>query len=187
MQPQNIMEEFPSVLSLGVRVQMLINRGISNSNTGSKRWVNKLVSTSSESFVSNCQKLLDQMCFIDDPDVRLYASVNSRCIKKAKKEFMHQWIDAQDDSFFLNAHNKMISALMKPECRDTSYYLIDVDTKEPKHDIETLIGSDKVVAHYPTPNGFHFVTHGFDTRVLKDVPDVEIKRDGLMLLASHIE
>src|SRR5690348_10102565 len=73
----------------GMRVQMLIDRSIGNTNKGSKRWVNKLISYDSTQFIENCRKLLEQMYYFGNPDIRLYSCVNNRYQTKAINRFQH--------------------------------------------------------------------------------------------------
>jgi hypothetical protein len=167
----------------GAQVQMLINRAVGNTNKGSKRWVNKLVSFNKEDFTINCFKLIAQMKHIGDPSIRLYGSINARKYIEARKSFSHRLIDKYDDDlFWKDINSNLISAFMQPENSIKKYYLIDSDDKNNFDAISNLIPDDKLKKVYNTKKGHHFITSGFDIRPLKDIPNVEMHRDGLMIL-----
>lgn len=182
----------------GLRVQMLINRAVGNTNKGSKRWVNKLISTDTESFYKNCEKLLHQMFYMKNPDVRLYGCINERSTKKAFESLICDAVlNFNDDNFIRNINNNIISSIMRPANRVQNYWLIDCDTKkqtelrdtipsqsELKH-IYDAIPKEVVKFAYQTVNGWHIVTEGFDIRPLSEIPNCEAKRDALMILAVY--
>lgn len=173
------------------RVQMIIDRGVANSNKGSKRWVNKLVSYNHETFLENCEKLLHQMVYYGNPDWRLYSSVNPRNAEQATKLLIADLVmdigDDANDRKYLNINSRYISALCVPESRDyvrNQYFLIDVDTHEvdvAKTIMQSLEDDTSLI--YNTPNGFHILTQKFDTRIIQNIEHVSFKRDGLILLA----
>jgi hypothetical protein len=67
-----IMKKFAAFTD-GVRVQMLVDRGTGKAGGGSERWINKLISTNTEQFRINLEKLLVQQSRIKkQEDVRLY-------------------------------------------------------------------------------------------------------------------
>ena len=39
-----------------------------------------------------------------------------------------------------------------------------------------------ILLEQETRQGFHFITHSFDSRILNDIPDVSINKDGLLYL-----
>lgn len=60
----------PDHFKEGIHVQMLINRDIGNSNKGSRRWVNKLISTNKEEYDKNVEVLIKQQEYqslVDNP------------------------------------------------------------------------------------------------------------------------
>ena len=173
------------------RVQMVIDRGVSNSNEGSKRWINKLVSRDHESFLKNCEKLLHMMSYFDNPDWRLYSSVNPRDPEMATKLLIADLVmdigDDANDKKYLNINSRFVSALSVPESRDycrDQYFLVDVDTTEidVAKTVMQALGDDTALM-YDTPNGFHILTQKFDTRIIDNIEHVSFKRDGLILLA----
>lgn len=202
---EQIMNQFGDYTE-GVRVQLLINRSIINSNKGSKRWVNKLISTNREEFKDNIERLLNQQYYINDPSIRLYSCLNSRKLDKSIKHFHHKMIDISTDeekhNFYLNLNAKFVSCLMQPENKEENKFLIDVDTK----DEEKISGFEGFMAgfmistemklvkrhslwlKYETPNGFHYITNAFNPAsmnvysLMEDKVSYEIKKDGLLLL-----
>lgn len=171
----------------GVRVQMLINRGIGNTNKGSKRWVSKLISTNQEEFHANIIKLLQMQYYLDNPDVRLYSCVNPRNMEKAFVAFQVKMLTVSfldREQFCKNIHDKFISCLMSPEHRDSSLFLIDHDDKENYQFLENALQNHLIrnVFKYETPNGYHYVTEGFNPVFIEGIANCEIKRDALLLL-----
>lgn len=173
----------------GVRVQMLIDRGVGNTNKGSKRWVNKLISHDSKSYADNVEKLLNQQKYLNNPDIRLYACVNNRKIKNAITHLRHVMIDLPEsdcEGFFCHIHDRFVSSLMQPSCKLSKNFLLDVDNPDffPELFISSIALAHKIetIQYYKTPNGYHIITKPFDVRLIEDTPFVDIKRDGLMLL-----
>ncbi len=185
----NSLDPLMNHYSDGVRVQMLIDRSVGNTNKGSKRWVNKLISRDIESYKKNVDKLLTQQQFIGDPNIRLYASVNSRKVTTAVRMLHHAMIDLPPEdyvNFYTNIHNKFVSCLMKPASRLSKYFIIDVDDPDffPELFISSIALAHKIHTHhyYKTPGGWHIITNPFDIRLLADTPKAELKTDGLILL-----
>lgn len=111
----------PEQFTQGVRVLMLIDRGVQNSNKGSKRWINKIISTNSEEFQSAYDKLIALQNHIGIPDIRLYCSINPRKMKSAIKIFKHKQLDLIEDNevnFYRRINDSFCSCLMQPECRE---------------------------------------------------------------------
>jgi len=186
---KDIMEKFKDFTD-GVRVMMLINRGIGNTNKGSKRWINKLISTNKDEFNENLTKLLNLQYYLNDSDIRLYTSVNPRKMYRAVKYFMHKQIDMNTDeeimSFYKNINNNFCSALMKPENRNDNLFLVDYDNNSYDQSLamKTILKDCGInLWHsYKTPNGYHFICDPFDPRLLSVIKDCEVKKDALILL-----
>jgi len=178
-------EDFKQFMD-GVNVQMLIDRSIGNSNKGSKRWVNKLISCDAESYIKNVEKLKEQMIFLNKDGVRLYASCNSRDINKAHNYCMHKQIDLIKNNDFVNFYSKIndkfISILMKPENRKTKLFILDIDKKDTREIDQCVIHLlIKVIFKYETVKGWHYICEPFNLNLL-EVDEVEIKTDGLLLI-----
>lgn len=75
---------------------------------------------------------------------------------------------------------------MQPAQRDSSYFLFDCDDEEGR-DVhgEALceIPNEHIVKSYKTKNGWHIVTTAFNHTTVKLPKGVELKKDGLLLLA----
>lgn len=199
------------LLCKGVSVQMLINRSVGNSNKGSKRWIGKLISTDAESFDKNIWSLVSQQNHLlshhdehggysEEFDLRLYASMNYRDLKKAENLFLHTLLDLPEDqkkSFYSRIQDKFVSCLMKPSSRVKKYWLLDID-REPDEinnsiiidNLVDLLFELKIDFHTPylTPNGFHIICSPFN--LAKHWDDVNIdgkvtlQKDGLVLLRA---
>lgn len=174
----------------GVRVTMLIDRGVSNSNKGSRRWVNELISTNRDEFEDNLIKLLSLQLFLNDAGVRLYTGVNSRKLDKAIIAFQHNQLDVLPEDrwrFYSRINDRFCSSLMQPENRETRYFLLDYDSLDTRPLLEALAGNSVKSGitprlKYRTPNGWHFICDPFNPTHIEGVPHCEIKKDGIILL-----
>ncbi|MDD2299482.1 MAG: hypothetical protein PHN69_04500 [Candidatus Pacebacteria bacterium] len=125
----------------------------------------------------------------------VYISVNSRNTLNA--------LDIMSDK--LNAYNKearrgkktfkktakaldqvWYSCCMKPEARGTKYFLLDIDTKDPATR-EVLLErifpyTGPILVEQETHNGYHWIVRPFDVRVIKNIKNVGIQKDGLLYL-----
>lgn len=180
----------PLEFKCGVHVQILIDRSIGSSNKSSKRWIRKLISTNVEEYDANTSALLANRgaMISESPAVRLYASCNERSVHKAIRLFQHKQLEVQEldvEKFYANIHTNFVSCLMKPESRNNKNYLVDVDTtdKQKLQEVDNVVQRETVYFSYDTPNGRHYITHPFDTRLLLDFDYVEVKKDGLILLS----
>ena len=174
----------PEMFTDGVRVLMLINRAIGNTNKGSYRWVNKLVSTCTEEFRENLERLAIQQDKLNNSDLRIYGAINARKTDAAVREFQIRQLKIQTDEerrfFYKDLNNQYVSCLMKPENRATRYYLVDID----KSDADAMQLADMApnrLHHYKTPKGWHVICKPFDVRIYAGIPHVEVKKDGLMI------
>jgi hypothetical protein len=170
----------------GVRTLMLIDRGISNSNKGSRRWINKLISSNQEEWLKALSRLLHMQYYLNDPDIRLYASLNSRHLTRAVKMFQHLQLDLPPDDkdrFYTHINDSFISCLMKPENKASKYFLLDVDTKD-IFDVEDFLLTKNigVKLKYETPKGWHYIVEPFNVLWAEKLKDVTLQKDGLLLL-----
>lgn len=180
-------EILPQSFKEGVRVLMLIDRGVQNSNKGSRRWVNKIITTNPEEYDIAFYKLQALMNYDGNPNLRLYACVNPRKIDSAIRIFQHKQLDLNDDNrnlFYRRINDSFCSCLMQPESRASSLMLLDVDT----HDT-TEVNSFAVTNHnlkriysYPTPNGWHYIYEPFNVTLVDNMTTFEVKKDALILL-----
>ncbi len=170
----------------GIRVVMLIDRGIQNSNKGSKRWINKIVTTNEQEWMEAITSLVLLQDALGNPDIRLYSCVNSRSIDKAIAMFKHKQIDLQEDmkfKFYSKINNTFASCLMKPENRDSRLFLLDIDTKD-TYEVDRFITDNliKVTHSYPSKRGWHYVCEPFNVLLSESANTFCVKRDGLLLI-----
>lgn len=150
-----------------------------------------------DNFVKRGQK--NELC-------RCYISVNSRNASKINKYLIHHLIDNVCTIDPANIQLILCGIAMKHENRETSRWLLDVDTKDEDilDKIYKYLG-DLGFIRYTVPideeilnridsylydrwyfvreslNGFHIITsRGFDVKGLDDI-DVDVKRDDLFL------
>jgi hypothetical protein len=166
---------------------MLIDRGVQNSNKGSKRWVNKLVSCNPEEFDRNTMKLLEQMEYFKNPDIRLYSCINPRKMDKAINLFQHKQLDLAPDAvspFYRRINDNFVSCLMKPESRNGNAFLLDVDNLNCE-EVNLFLDEHQIsIRHaYKSKNGFHIITDPFSPELAKECSTFEVKKDALMLWA----
>ena len=173
--------------SHGVRVVMLIDRGVMNSNKGSKRWINKIITTNQAEWENAVQVLMEMQEHLNDPDIRLYSCVNDRKLDKSIDLFKHRQIDLDStlnhEKFYKKINDSFCSCLMAPENRKSKYFLMDIDTKDltaTNYFVEN--NSIKIIARYETKKGHHFIVEPFNVKLAEDSKDFTIKKDGLLLI-----
>lgn len=169
------------ILTSNIRGVFVIDR------TDNKKPLTTRISRSTEEFRLIVTELKSRYC--SDENIRLYASVNSRDTKKAARLFSNKKLNAdfgsaQDfNDFYFNLEKRWMRCLFTPSSRETKYFLIDIDTT----DIETVYAIDSLIPKksiecYETYKGFHIIAEPFNPSLLKDIKDVEIKKDGLFLI-----
>lgn len=180
-----IMIKFSDFTS-GVRVMMLIDRGAQNNNKGSRRWINKLVSTESYGFRENLEKLIDLQYYLKNPDIRIYSCVNDRKLDSAIKHFQHKQLDISDEaqkiSFYTHINDNFCSALMQPENRYGRKFLLDIDSENCNEEELVLLDNEINYFKYKTKSGWHFVTAPFHPTLVDKSVNIDLKKDGLLLL-----
>jgi hypothetical protein len=134
----------------------------------------------------------------DEPGMwRIYRSVNKRDTEIAMKQLQIQMIMHPNDVMD-KVDAKWKSILMESKCKGERKFLVDIDNSDPYYQMEvrrylseftytkkksTEVLSLQTYEEAGTPNGYHVVTDAFDSRELeKKFPDVEIKRDDLLLV-----
>lgn len=177
----------PEIFKSGIHVLMLIDRGVQNSNKGSKRWINKIISTNPAEWDDAASRLVELQWHLNEPDIRLYASINPRSSEKAIRHFKHRQLDLNSDdmvNFYRRINDSFCSSLMQPECRDGSLFLLDVDSKDLTEVNAFLVSNHelKVEYCYPTPNGWHYIMEPFNPKLAEGLTSFEIKKDTLMLI-----
>lgn len=170
----------------GVRVVMLIDRGVQNSNKGSRRWINKIITTNYGEWIKAVKVLSDMQDYIGNPDIRLYSCVNDRKIDKAILMFKHKQLDVLEESkntFYAKINDSFASCLMKPENKNTNFFLLDIDTRESK-EIDKFVQQYAIqVFHtYPTKKGWHYITLPFNAKIADNQTIFTLQKDGLLLI-----
>ena len=152
------------------------------------------ITHSPEEYLDALVRLLTLQTVASKP-YRLYASVNPRSIEKGEKQFKMDMLEADfaskenKDFFYSRLQSRWASSLMKPGSRTQSLFMFDLDNPEGLADpVAPLLiwlskRADKVqiIKQYKTPNGYHVITTPFNPEGL-DVPNCEVKKDGLLLL-----
>jgi len=180
------MNPIPYMFKSGVRVLMLINRGVNNTNKGSRRWINKTITSNIDEFEDAHEKLLDLMFYLDNPNIRLYQCINDRKFDNAVIMFQHRQLDLPQENkinFYSNINDRFCSTLMAPENKKSKYFLLDVDNDDSIEALKFIEDNDiEALLAYETPNGFHFIVEPFNVLLAKNAKTFEVKKDGLMLL-----
>lgn len=192
LKSNHIYDEF-KFFTDGVRVMFLIHRNKEGGETNNTK-VRKVITRDSEEFRLELIKLIDEKERSELP-YRIYSSVNARDIEKAIRQFKFEQLEADyydDESrhgFYYDSKNRFVGALMTPSSRmkDQSYFIFDVDDEEGRDvmgDALSALGNcgANIVIQYKTKNGWHIVTEPFNPNTFS-CPGVEIKKDGLLLLA----
>lgn len=182
---QKIMDEF-NILTHGIRVVMLIDRSVGNTNKGSRRWINKIITYNQDSFRDGVNTLLEMQYYLNNHDLRMYACVNDRNIDRAIKTFQHKQLDIstieEKVSFYTKINNSFCSCIMKPENRNSSHFLLDLDQKDTSKLYYNLHHmAIEPLLKYESVKGWHYIVKPFNP-ILLEVENCEIKKDALLLL-----
>ena len=179
----------------GVRMIMILQRGKEGGvKDEPQHSAHKKITTNTDEFF----KVLDEFKDIKSKSklpLRIYSCVNKRSIKKAIREFKTRQLDIdyaderEHKLFYLDIKNRWISCLMKPSCREETFFLIDIDDNKVVSIADTIIYAKrkleeldiKIICTYLTKNGSHIITKPFNP-ALWDNDLGEIKKDGLLLL-----
>lgn len=167
-------------------VLMLIDRSVGNSNKGSKRWINKIITFNEVEFNIAVENLLALQNHLSDPGIRLYCSLNSRKLKSAILSFKHTIIDipeSYEQKFYGKLNDRFCSALMQPANRDSSLFLLDADTKDVRL-IDGFFSNNtniEIIYSYETPNGHHYIVNPFNPNI-QFPKEITLIKDGLVLL-----
>lgn len=170
----------------GVRVVMLIDRGVMNSNKGSKRWINKIITTNQNEWINAVNVLLGLQKHVGNPDIRLYSCLNDRKLDKSIAMFKHKQIDLLDDMkhrFYSKINDSFASCLMKPENKLSKYFMLDIDSKDTK-EADKFISDNllQVVHTYPTKNGWHYILEPFNVMLAKGKKTFSVNKDAMLLI-----
>lgn len=172
----------------GVRIVMLIDRGVMNSNKGSRRWINKIITTNESEWSDAVTKLLELQYYLNNPDIRMYASLNDRKIDKAIQMFKHNQLDVtidMKDRFYSKINDSFCSCLMKPENRSSKYFMLDIDSKQ-KSEVDDFVEKEniEIIHTYPTKKGWHYIVEPFNVMLVDESihKTFTVKKDAMILL-----
>ena len=175
----------------GYRFIMLTARGKEGGKKSKPdRIAKRVISKNKEEFI----KLYNDLLAIKKPDERIYSCVNKRDINKAIRLFKQRQLDADyydkesKTGFYLDIKNRWLGAMMCPQSRVETKFLIDVDNIiGDKSDISIVDKhlkdiKVKVLLKYRTKNGWHIITKPFNP-ALYDSRFGDIHKDALLLLS----
>ena len=174
----------------GTRVLLLMLRKKDGGHTKERRrrLRTKIVTSGSDEFFAQLKKLKQEW----QPGLRIYSSVNPRSMKKGIHILKQKMLEAdfaggeQQIHFYTHLKENMVSALCKPESRERSDFLIDIDgddkDKKEKQVLAILKENDiKIHTTYETKNGLHIITDPFNPNLIPSEM-AEVKKDTIMLL-----
>lgn len=126
-----------------------------------------------------------------------YVSANARDAHKAwfvfqtkMNNYVEQLHTSNDKPSILKQLKRVdkhyLTCLMKPVCKNSKRFLLDVDTKDEEQlaVISKTLWENNItlLTANETKNGHHLLVRPFDRRIFKDIKDVEVKPDGLMFI-----
>lgn len=174
----------------GCRVLFLIQRHSDGGHTNNSK-LRSYISRNDREWVTACAKLLQEKDQYPQLPLRIYQSLNARNIEKGIMHFKRAMLDAdyfdeaQRHGFYLDVRNRIVSALMKPPSRATSFFLWDCDTQdeaELQNFREEVQRHTNIVHEYPSKSGVHIITGPFNYTKVMHIPLIECKTDAMMLL-----
>jgi len=183
---ESIVEDFKDFTD-GVRVLILLHRSKDGASY-STRHERMLFSRDEKEF----KEVLSYLIEIQNrrKNLRIYSSVNKRNLKKAIRNFKVDQLDIDYQSeeqqldFYLQIKSRFASCLMRPQSKDDSLFLFDVDEPQTLDDALGILDScsekPEIVTQYKTKNGWHIVTKPFNHTKLKG--HIPVNTDGLLLL-----
>lgn len=185
-----IVDDFGPNFTSGTNVLILLQRKKDGGhNKEFRRRLSWFVVHNQEHYISALTKLLVMKYAFHDQDLRIYATVNPRSLKKAEKLFKQTMLELDFSSeenhnyFWQRLESKWISALMNNKSRDRSYFQWDIDDIDGQDQhgsfLKELPEDTEIIKQYRTKNGWHIITKPFNPDVLSLSP----QRDGMLLLA----
>lgn len=177
----------------GIRIVYLVHRSKEGgSNNVQKRHFKKTITKNSEEFfnaVEEFKKTKD----VSELPLRIYASLNSRDIKKAQRLFKQRILDIDyvsdeiRNKFYFDLKNQFISCLADIKSRNSKNFMFDLDEIDDRsfHQIYNLLEKrTEIVLHYQTVHGWHIITKPFNYVKELENPNLinALHRDSLMLI-----
>ena len=112
---------------------------------------------------------------------RIHKTVNARDVEKARKSLIKTLIDHPEKAGYIDSQWR--TELLQRDCiYGEKSFLLDIDTLNDEDIalIERTItdSGGEIKESIRTPNGLHFVTNPFDTRIVCALKNVTLLRDG---------
>jgi len=128
---------------------------------------------------------------------RIHKTVNARNVEKARIHLLKNLIEYPEKAAYVDTEWR--TSLLQRECKATKYFMLDIDTQEEKLisildsildvcEIQYLNNPKKtgmidetdklIIKKIKSPKGYHYITHGFDTREVEKLEYVSLLRDG---------
>ena len=125
-------------------------------------------------------KFLEAKLKVIGGEWRIHHTVNARNVEKARIWLIKHLLDYPKNASFTDSAWR--TALLQKECKETNYFMLDVDTKD-LNKFDRVLGLIKVnfgnvIKCVATPNGYHIMTDKFDTREVCKLDYVTLLRDG---------
>ena len=173
----------------GLRVVMLLLRAKNGGHNRPDYHVHRRITRNIEEYDAAVQELSTLRDTKEQPELwRIYSTLNRRNIEKAIRIFKTDQLEADyydEESrhrFYIDIKNRWVGALMKPQSRAETFFLVDVDTNHGES-IEaaekTLHTVTDIFMGYSTPFGVHFIVKPYNHTL---TPELEVKKDALMLV-----
>lgn len=122
-------------------------------------------------------KVLRQQCLNEGRVWRIQKTVNKRDMRKAMLQFRHTMLDTTRSSI----ESQWRKELLQPENQYSDFIMLDIDTEDLEiiEKIENILREvyAPVYKKIKSPNGWHYITIGFDSRLIENLP-VSILKDG---------
>lgn len=190
IETEQIMDEFLE-FTTGCRVILLLERTKDGGhNEEDRRTFASRISYDAMEFKRNLTELMLLLATSEKP-LRIYSCVNARDVRKVIRYVKQSLLDAEyaDAICRSSIHHKLLKNprhfLMQTNCRETSYFIIDVDDEEGKDCIgDALCEMARLelteLKRYWTKNGWHFVVEPFNSQLWNAAGS--IKKDAMLLL-----
>lgn len=187
---EDIADDF-KLFTHGYRTLLLIHRAKEGATKANNSHLKKYISRNHDEFVQKLYRLLYLKQNSKDP-LRIYSQVNARDFEKGIREYKERQLEADyysiedKHAFYIDTHDRFVSAFSKPSCRIETYFIIDCDSVLEHETILCELAdkglNDKIIQQYPTKNGWHLVTQPFNPNLVPNTK-YKINKDGLLLLA----
>lgn len=176
--------QHPNEFKGGTRIMIRTNRSKENGGKG-EDVLEKVVTRSVDEFFDTFNAMSSRR----SGQERIYSTVDERDVKKAIRIFKERQLDADyydeesKESFYIDIHNRWISALQNPSAAKTSLFMVDVDEGDDLEKIyqEISHNSLEILHEYDTKNGKHIILKPFNPKIVT----FKIMQNGMMLLAYN--